>query len=82
MVDKTESIYTDLDLMPIYNFDKCMNDDLKFMYLSKKGEVNEYVTNEWSKLFDAYCDLTVNSEILRYYRLISCLLYTSDAADE
>ena len=70
MVIEHTDIYTDLDILPIYNFDKCINGDLKYLYTSKKGEISDELTKQWEILYNKYCDLTANSETSRYYRLI------------
>jgi len=70
MVIEHTDIYTDLDLLPIYNFDKCINGELKYLYTSKKGEISDELTEQWEILYNKYCELTANSETSRYYRLI------------
>lgn len=70
MVIEHTDIYTDLDILPIYNFDKCMNGELKYLFPSKKGVINKDVEQLWEKMYNAYCLLTVNNESLTYYRLI------------
>ena len=67
---KNADIYTDLDIIPIYNFDKCINGDLKYLFVSKKQDITKDVTSKWNTLYNKYCELTVNSETSRYYRLV------------
>jgi len=70
MVIEHTDIYTDLDIIPIYNFDKCINGELKYMYESKRGEITEEIKEQWEILYNNYCESTANSETSRYYRLI------------
>lgn len=75
MVAKHEYIYTDLDEIPIYNFTKCVGGDLKFMYQSKRGKINDFIDEKWQIIYNDYCELTTSSKTLRYYRLIGEIEY-------
>uniref|UniRef100_UPI0024A9593A 3'-5' exonuclease n=1 Tax=Phaeodactylibacter xiamenensis TaxID=1524460 RepID=UPI0024A9593A len=70
MAVKNKNIYTDLDTLPIYNFIKCTEGKLEFMYDSKKGKITPFLSEKWNNLYDKYCELTNSNETLRYYRLI------------
>lgn len=70
MAIKHTDIYEDLDIIPIYNFDKCSKVDLRFMYEGKKGEVTPELTEKWDELYNRYCELTAGNQTANYYRLI------------
>ena len=70
MANKYENIYTDIDELPIYNFYKCVDGRLNFMYRDRKGEENVIVRKEWNKIYNQYCKLTYNNSTLKYYRLV------------
>lgn len=70
MANKYENIYTDIDELPIYNFYKCVDGRLNFMYIDRKGEENVIVRKEWNKIYNQYCKLTYNNSTLKYYRLV------------
>ena len=70
MATKHKNFYTNLDTIPIYNFIKCTEGKLHFMYEEKKGVVNKKITDKWEELYNQYCELTNTNETLRYYRLI------------
>lgn len=78
MATKYKNIYTDLDTIPIYNFMKCTEGKLHFLYEVKKGKVNNYLIEIWSKLYDEYCELTSSNTTLRYYRLIGEIEWLSN----
>lgn len=67
---KQTNIYDNLEEFPIYNFNKCLKGDLKFMFLSRRGEVNEEINNKWSELYNEYCELTNSSESITYNNLV------------
>lgn len=76
MVNKAvRGYYTDLGEMPIYNFDKCMSGNLNFMYKSKEGEITEELKEVYTKLFNEWCELTYNNEILGIYSKIIQIEY-------
>lgn len=70
MATKHKNIYTDLDTIPIYNFMKCAEGKLNYMYENKKGSVNSDLIDTWGLLYDNYCELTSSNTTLRYYKLI------------
>lgn len=70
MVVEHENIYTDLDLIPIYNFNKCQKGDLKYLFKDKKLIDDEITSKTWNKLYNDFCRLTYNNSVLRFYRLI------------
>lgn len=70
MATKHKNFYTNLDTIPIYNFIKCTEGKLQFMYELKKGVVNKKITDKWEELYNQYCELTNTNETLRYYKLI------------
>ena len=70
MDTKHTDIYEDLDIMPIYNFDKCEKGDLRFMYEGKKGEILPLITKKWDELYNKYCELTASNQTANFYRLI------------
>ena len=75
MVTKHKDFYRDLDTMPIYNFIKCIDRELKYMYVSKNGEITNKIVNKWEQLYNKFCELTKNNEMFRYYRLIGEIEY-------
>lgn len=75
MATKHKDFYKDLDTMPIYNFMKCIDRELKYMYVSKNGEITNKIVNKWEKLYNKFCELTKNNEMFRYYRLIGEIEY-------
>ncbi len=70
MATKHTYIYEDLDMMPIYNFDKCEKGDLRFMYEGKKGEILPSISEKWEELYNKYCELTASNQSANFYRLI------------
>lgn len=75
MVVEHQDIYTDLDELPIYNFTKCANGELKFMYHGRKGKITNHIKSKWEELYNNYCELTNTNKTLRYYRLIGEIEY-------
>lgn len=71
MAVKLENIYTDLDELPIYNFYKCFNGDLKYLCKDRKIQNRELLSKHWNKLYNVFCELTFSNSMLRYYRLCS-----------
>jgi len=68
---KNTCIFEDLDIIPIYNFDKCLKGELKYMYEAKRGEITDKVVEAWDLLQDEYCELTATNISGNYYRLMS-----------
>lgn len=67
---QTQSFYDNLDEMPIYNFMKCTEGQLHFMFISKKGDVTKDIKDKFSELDDKYCELTASNSSFRYFKLI------------
>lgn len=70
MVAKHENIYTNLEVLPIYNFYKCLSGAMEYIYIDRKGEVTEEILSIWDGLYDEYFKLISNSEHQNYFRLI------------
>lgn len=70
MVIENENIYTDLEVLPIYNFDKCIKGDLTYLKVNRKEQTTEDLNEIWQKLYNEYCELTYNNETQRHYRLL------------
>jgi hypothetical protein len=66
----TATFYDDLETMPIYNFYKCHEGDLRYIYVSRRGDITEEITSVWDGMFNKYHELTSTSENISYYNLI------------
>lgn len=52
-----ENIYKSIDDMPIYNWHKIQKDaDLTYIFIDKKGEINEIIYQRWEVLQDEYIE--------------------------
>ena len=78
MVTTDTYIYTDLDELPIYNFYKCVDGKLEYLYEQKKGDVNNKINEVWNKLYNDYCKITITKKQERYYRLLSAIKWLED----
>ncbi|QIG62279.1 hypothetical protein [Tenacibaculum phage JQ] len=67
---KHKNIYTDLELLPIYNFEKCIKGDLTYLNIDRRELITDGLKEVWQELYNEYCKLTITSETERYYRLI------------
>jgi len=65
-----EYYYKDLDVIPIYNFDKCLKGKLEYMYLSKDGEITEEIQRQYDTLYNEFCLLTSGQETVNYYNIL------------
>lgn len=78
MAAKNKSFYNNLDEMPVYNFFKCFEGDLKYMYVLKNGDINETITDKWSVLYDKYCELTYSKKTKEYYKIIADISFLNN----
>lgn len=70
MDSKNRYVYEDIDEIPVYNFFKCCEGKLKYMYNDRKGEVCKEVEDSFKLMYDKYCELTVSNKTLKYYRIL------------
>lgn len=70
MAVKNTNIYTDLDELPIYNFYKCIDGRLEYLYKSKEGSVNKEINDTWETLYNSYCEKENNSSRRKQYSLV------------
>lgn len=73
MATKHSYIYSDLDEIPVYNFFKCSEGELKYLYSDRKGEINSNIKEVWEGLYDEYCALTSTPKTRRYYELLGII---------
>lgn len=69
------NIYNNIDILPIYNFNKCFKGDLKYMFKDLNFIDSPVVKTQWNKLYNEYCKLTYNNTTLKYYRLVGELKF-------
>lgn len=69
------NIYNNIDILPIYNFNKCVKGELKYMFKDLNFIDSPVVKTQWNKLYNEYCKLTYNNTTLKYYRLIGELKF-------
>jgi hypothetical protein len=70
MVIKNKNIYTSLETLPIYNFEKCIKGDLTYLNINRENLITDGLEDIWQVLYNDYCELTLTSETERYYRLV------------
>ena len=63
-------VYTDLDELPIYNFYKCIDGKLNYLYKNKVGEITKDIVKIWEDLYNNYCEIDNNGSRQKKYRLI------------
>ncbi len=78
MAVKNTNIYTDLDELPIYNFYKCIDGRLEYLYEERKGSINDDITSIWRRLYNDYCEITITKRQERYYRLLSTVKWLEE----
>ena len=75
---KNIELYDSIEDISIYNFDKVINGDLR--YLAKtdnisKVKISDAYKNAWSKIYNEYASKSKNNEIVRIYFLLAEINY-------
>lgn len=75
MVTEHENIYDNIDELPIYNFYKCSKGEFKYLFKDKILVESPIVSKTWNKIYNEYCKLTYNNNVLKFYRLFGEIEY-------
>lgn len=67
-----KNIITDLEDLSIYNFDKCLNGEIRYLfegYKKEDFEITKELNFAWEKLYNQYCSITKNNNAINIYML-------------
>lgn len=66
----TTAIYSNLEVMPIYNFYKCSEGKIQYIYKDREGEVTDELQSIWDEMYNNYHELTATHNNTNYYNLV------------
>lgn len=66
----TTAIYNNLEVMPIYNFYKCSEGKMQYIYKDREGEITDELQSIWHEMYNNYHELTATHNNTNYYNLV------------